>query len=494
VTLPIDPAANAVISESASEGIDATAAIRVEVTRIHHYARNPRRHDNPEYDRIKASIRTQGLDQPLVITQEPGSEDYVLQAGGNTRLRILKELYQDTGDERFYWVNGLFKPWAHESNLLLAHLRENELRGNLLFIDKAQAVFEAKQLLEAELEVETLTQRQLETLFQERGFSVSHSLISQMGYAVHTLWPLIPNALSAGLGRPQVEKIRTLERVARRIWARRALGDEALFDMIFAELCRRYDDVEWDFQLLRAALENEIAQEAEQSLQAIRLEMDACLAGKEFVIVDHPVENEIRAVEDDPPVEQDTWEESPAESDVDHPESHPVPPQPTPKLKQVGTVQALRAEAWTLAAGLAERNGLAELVFALPDQGLGFLLGDVPDPELTYTLDQAMLGQVSTLWWQLAACAELTVAPVECLMPYLKPDTVLREALAAQDAGMLFNSVWTVDPGHTGHQLWQQLSEPDWQDLLALMATYRALKRQAMATGTPLWVSGDGKG
>ena len=53
---------------------------RVEVTRIHNYALNPRRQANPEYDRIKASIRAEGLDQPLVITQEPGAEDFVLQA------------------------------------------------------------------------------------------------------------------------------------------------------------------------------------------------------------------------------------------------------------------------------------------------------------------------------------------------------------------------------------------------------------------------------
>ena len=37
-------------------------ATRIEVTRIQHYGRNPRRQQNPEYDRIKASIRNGGLD------------------------------------------------------------------------------------------------------------------------------------------------------------------------------------------------------------------------------------------------------------------------------------------------------------------------------------------------------------------------------------------------------------------------------------------------
>ena len=65
------------------------------------------------------------------------------------------------------------------------------------------AVFEAKSILEQELAVENLSQRQLEELFRQRGFSLSHSMISKMGYAVDILWPVMPKALSAGLGRPR---------------------------------------------------------------------------------------------------------------------------------------------------------------------------------------------------------------------------------------------------------------------------------------------------
>ena len=255
---------------------------RVDVTRIHHYSRNPRRQQNPEYDRIKASIQAEGLDQPLVLSQEPGAADYVLHSGGNTRLRILKELLDETGDERFRWIACVVKPWSQESNVLFAHLRENELRGGLPFIDKALAVFEAKNLLESEMEVESLSQRQLEELFRERGFGLSHSMISKMGYAVETLWPLMPKALAAGLGRPQVEKIRALERAARAIWDRRQLGDNTVFDAIFAELCRRHDGAEWDIQPLRDALENEIAVESELNRQVIHLEMEAQLSGRAF--------------------------------------------------------------------------------------------------------------------------------------------------------------------------------------------------------------------
>ncbi len=65
-------------------------SLRVEITRIKCYERNPRRSKNPEFDRIKASILMNGMDQPLLITQRPGETDYIVQAGGNTRLQILK--------------------------------------------------------------------------------------------------------------------------------------------------------------------------------------------------------------------------------------------------------------------------------------------------------------------------------------------------------------------------------------------------------------------
>ena len=501
--------ANGVTQEPGQRLTHTESINRIEVTRIRNYALNPRRQENPEYDRIKASIRAEGLDQPLVITQEPGAEDFVLQAGGNTRLRILKELFAETGEEQFNQVSCLFKPWAQESNLLFAHLRENELRGSLPFIDKAQAVFEAKRLLEEELDIDELSQRQLETLFRERGFGLSHSMISKMGYAVHTLWPVMPKALSAGLGRPQIEKIRALERAASQIWKRRELGDVPVFDMIFAELCRRYDDAEWDIQPLRAALENEIAEESEQGLQVIRLDMEACLAGKTFVVVDSSppetdvsewVANQPAPVDDVEPLGRDEvpdGKDQLVDSRVDaDPESQnpllvtPCSPLPT---QSADDVESLRSQAWVLAARLAERNGLGDLLIALPDQGMGFLLCDVPGPDLTEMLDQEMLGQISTLWWQLAACAEITIAPIHILMEYLQPDGVLRQALEAQDAGLLFNSIWTLDPGHTGDQLWWQLSDQDWQDLLALMQNYRVLKRLAMESALPLWVSADGE-
>ncbi len=516
--------------------LDVPTTMRLEITRIKAYDRNPRHSENPEYDRIKASIRTEGLDQPLVVTCRPGEVDYIVGAGGNTRLQILQALYQETGDARFYWVDCLFKPWHHESDVLLAHLRENDLRGGLCFIDKARAVFEAKQLLEAEMDIEMLSQRQLETILRERGYSVSHGLISQMGYAVHTLLQAIPQALQSALGRPQIERIRALDRAARGIWKNRNLGDDESFEAVFATLCKRYDGPEWDLELLRAAIETEIAEALEVSIHAIRVELDAHLFGSDIDIptsdgkqftdsatkedasskgsakkandvadiqtvgnsrddnATAKAKGEVPAVqrplhvgspnasEDDSEDALNTAIESPA-----HSTETPVTPSITLSQRGPTDLKSLRARAWTLAARLAQRNGINELIAPLSGKGLGFILRDVPDASLADQLDADTLGQVSMLWWHLAACSEMTVAPLDAVVATLSDASILRQALENQDAGLLFNSVWTLDPGHTGYRLWRQLGEQDWQDLLNLMDTYRHIHRVAEDSQIRLW-------
>ena len=506
--------------------------MRLEVARIKTYDRNPRRSENPEYDRIKASIRADGVDQPLVITCRPGEADYIVGAGGNTRLHILQALYQETGDERFQWVDCLFKPWNHESDVLLAHLRENDLRGGLNFIDKARAVFEAKQLLEAEMDIDNLSQRRLETLLRDRGYSLSHGLISQMGYAVHSLLPVIPRALESGLGRPQVGRIRALDRAARFIWKKRELGDDESFDAVFAALCQRYDGPEWDLEQLRGAIETEIAEALEVSIQAVRVELGARILGRELEIAVVDVDDDADASEeresssqvtsvkaqettrlqtsdeprDDsadaisriemPPAQRPTPAIAPGASEQESTEPSGTSIEPTSdsteslvtfSLPGPTDLKSLRGRAWTLAARLAQRNGIGGLVVPLSGKGLGFILRDVPDSSLADQLDTDTLGQISMLWWHLAACAEMTVAPLDAVIATLSDDSVLRQALENQDAGLLFNSVWTLDPGHTGYRLWRQLGDQDWQDLLNLMDTYRRIHLAAEASQVRLW-------
>ena len=515
----------------------------VDVGSIRHYPRNPRRQVNPEYHRIKASIRATGLDQPLVITREPGAHDFLLQAGGNTRLQILQELYAETAEPRFRLVDCIVKPWSGESSILLAHLRENELRSSLPFIDRALAVFAAKAMLEKELAVETLSLRQLEQLFRERGFGLSHSMISKMGYAVETLWPVIPRALSAGLGRPQVERIRALARAAGELWCHLGIGGQSEFDGVFAELCCRHDGVEWDTQLLHAALENELAEESERNHQVIHLALEARLAGKpfdHFLIEDNDStavlpdscgssnhnRDEVQMTAQGLNPEADCREKNAGGTadridaangssgisaqkrkaarnrtqagqgrlDQQAVDQHRAAPVPVLAVSESRTfpegadLPSQRHRHWLCACQLAGQYGLEEIVTPLPELGLGFVLSDVPPMDPAGSDETKLSAMVTALWWQLATCSAITEAPRKAVLPYVRRKSLLYRALSAQHIELLLDMVGPSDPARMNRYLWQLLSPPDWQLYLRMLETCRTIGRHAREYDVDLWL------
>ena len=520
---PTTPSENLSISQPA-EATTSSAPQMIDISRIQPYEHNPRHGRNPEYDRIRDSIRNAGLDQPLVVTQRPDATDFIVHAGGNTRLIILKELFAETGDKRFAAVPCLLKAWCCESDVLLAHLRENDLRGGLTFIDKARAVCEAQKLLAEELGIDVISQRRLETELRRAGYRITQARISQMVYTVHRLLPVIPIALEGGLGRPHVERIRRLERAAHKIWQDRCSESAEDFEEVFTTLCKRYDSPDWDTDVLRSALESEIAAALDVSIHTVRVMLDAEMAGRELVIPEAEVEPD--ANEESSELERPTAESFDPDQDdggsrvssSDRTSTDELPPElpdqsnpgsapdtglldddveeisePETELPNLtndtspNDLKSLRGRAWTLATRLAQRNGMADLVEAVSGKGLGFVLRDVPDPTLADQLDEDSLSQLTMLWWQLAACAEMTFAPLEAMLPLLPDESILRRALETEDADLLFSSIWTLDPGHTGYRLWRPLDDRDWRDLLALMDTYRRIRRIAAETGVSVW-------
>ncbi len=67
-----------------AEVITSSTPQMIDISQIQPYEHNPRHGRNPEYDRIRDSIRNTGLDQPLVVTQRSDATDYIVHAGGNT--------------------------------------------------------------------------------------------------------------------------------------------------------------------------------------------------------------------------------------------------------------------------------------------------------------------------------------------------------------------------------------------------------------------------
>lgn len=183
------------------------------------YDRNPRTQHNPKYDEIKASIRAVGLKQKLTVTQRPGDDRYMISDGGNTRLRILMELWEETGDERYYYQDCHFIPWQGEINVLAGHLAENDNRGQLSWIERARGVYQAKQMIEDEVG-ETVSQRELTKRLQALGYTINHSHISRMLYTIEHFLPTLPQTLESGMGRPQIEKLIAYRQFCEECWER----------------------------------------------------------------------------------------------------------------------------------------------------------------------------------------------------------------------------------------------------------------------------------
>ncbi|WP_323148563.1 ParB family protein [Pseudomonas oryzihabitans] len=205
------------------------------------YNRNPRTARNPLYDEIKASIRARGLDQPFPVTKRPGEDKFIIRTGGNTRLEILNELWKETRDERYYRFHCLFRPWSDRGEIisLTGHLAENDLRGNLMFIERAVSIDAARELYAQEAGKD-ISQRELARLLKEDGYSISNSHISRMQETLRTLLPAIPGLLYSGLGKPQIEKLLNLRSAALKAWIS-FNGHEADFEMLYQDVLNSFD-------------------------------------------------------------------------------------------------------------------------------------------------------------------------------------------------------------------------------------------------------------
>ena len=229
--------------------------IVVTLDELRPYELNPRLTKNPLYDEIKASIKERGLDAPPPITRRPDADHYIIRNGGNTRLAILRELWSETKEERFFRITCQFRPWTERGEIvaLTGHLVENELHGGLTFIERALGVEKARELYEQE-SGQPLSQRELARCLSADGYPISQSHISRMRDAVHFLLPAIPNVLYGGLGRPQTERLVALRKAGALAWEQHARGKSLNvdFETLFHETLSSFDLTPAEFSLPRA--------------------------------------------------------------------------------------------------------------------------------------------------------------------------------------------------------------------------------------------------
>lgn len=211
--------------------------IELAVDEIHPYEHNPRRATNAKFDDIKESIRTSGLRSPLTVTRRPGESHFIVEAGGNTRLLALRQLWAETRDPRFRKLVVLFRPWRSESHVLTAHLIENEQRGEMTFWDKACGIVALKSRLEAE-QGRTLTLRPLEDALHALGLAVNTATLGLHLFATERLRTLGEAVTDlSGLDVKTLQpRLNALKRYAQ---TRSSISEDDLYAQVFEPVFRR---------------------------------------------------------------------------------------------------------------------------------------------------------------------------------------------------------------------------------------------------------------
>ena len=216
-----------------------TMMFPIAIDQIDEYERNPRFYENPEFEAIKESIRECGVIQRLVVTKRPGSDRFVLAQGGNTRLRCLHELHAETGDQKSATTLCEFRVWTTESDLLIGHCIENELRGNLTWHERAHMICNLQALLEKQ-EGATLSARKLESTARKKGVRVPNYHVHLYRYTVDRLDGVLKTQLHKGLGRRPIAAIYKIDQALRSIWTSAGEQEEE-FDKIFLAELKRLD-------------------------------------------------------------------------------------------------------------------------------------------------------------------------------------------------------------------------------------------------------------
>lgn len=266
------------VAQSLSDPLTDTPMV-VTLDDLRPYELDPRLTRNPLYDDIKASIKDRGLDAPPPITRRPGADHYIIRNGGNTRLAILRELWSETKNERYFRIPCLFRPWPERGEIiaLTGHLAENELHGGLTFIERALGVEKARELYEQEIG-KPLSQSELARRLSADGYPIQQPHISRMQDTVRYLLPTIPNVLYNGLGRHQVEKLAVLRKAAELTWEKQASGKPwgIDFETLFHDVLAPFDALPADFSIRRVQdeLVGQMAELLDADYNVLELDID----------------------------------------------------------------------------------------------------------------------------------------------------------------------------------------------------------------------------
>jgi hypothetical protein len=332
---------------------------------------------------------------------------------------------------------------------LVAHLRENDVRGDLSFIDRARGLTQLKALVEAE-RADSLSQREFSVFLAEQGYAVSHTVLNSTAYAIQSLESTIPIALGAGMSRTQVDRIRKLHKAFVTAWTSLKVPNNDAGESLFIDLLGRHDDDVIDLDLLHRDAVNELSVSADCDVQHAAMIYGAAIDGRDL-------DGLIDSVSNDSPPEDAQQEGNPSVEPPTAPCPQPQPtstasppvatkPQPptvvqprlaeplaqaaSPSHQRPDHVDALRNEAFQLADVAAQMLGCDGMITPIAS-GLGFLVAPVP-AEVRESIPITQRPALLCAWWLLVTVSEQFASHglAVTAMPAEWDDTPVGDAMA----------------------------------------------------------------
>ena len=444
--------------------------IELAVDDIRPYENNPRRAGNARFAEIKESIRSSGIRNPLTVTRRPGDAHFIVEAGGNTRLLAVQQLWSETRDARFQKIVVLFRPWRSESYVLTSHLIENELRGEMTFWDKASGVANLKARLEAEKGA-ALSLRQLEDEMKGLGLSVNTATLAHCLFAIERL-PTLGQGIDdlSGLDVKTMQpRLNAMKRYAQ---TRATLADADLYATVFEPV---FQDVADQYRQSRTFTASAVCEACEEAL-ARRL-------GEPVEQVRRGLDSPSRSSQSSPGTQpaqigaaRPTDSAAPAQSTVRNPPRHDravstanaanaVSDPPTSPPPPCAANVALRSKIVEHAQSFAALSGIADCLRLHAAAPFGYYMDalPVPDSEESHPPTQRQA------WWLLAVVAGQLDHPISVAALEGAAEDNPRRVAASPEAPFAFDTEffgWLIDPA-------DEASVALW-NLLALAREFRA--------------------
>ncbi len=153
----------------------------------------------------------------------------MLTAGGNSTLEALRQLLNETGDDRFKRVNCVYHEYRGEDAILAQHLGENLNRGDMRFWEVAVGISKLIGMIQ-EAAGKELILADIETELTKRGIPAKKTIIGLWIFAAKRLAAF--GVASIALTKHDVAAIQPRLNQIRKLAAKFGLSEETYWEQV----------------------------------------------------------------------------------------------------------------------------------------------------------------------------------------------------------------------------------------------------------------------